>query len=169
MYRKCGIAQEVESCFSFWGFHIYNNSPIIQLLKLFSKQIRAECVDTTDKTGEPLTACYCHVRWSITKSFLSFANRDPRQIFEIMLTPPATSIAIHHENFKSIVIQYSWSASHHEAWNILDFFDSTSGRPVQFQSRLDNDLLASACSCPSFFLECLAQIADLKYGSHSTQ
>merc|ERR1712110_606630 len=32
VYRKCGIEQET----------------------------RAECVDTTDNTGEPLTACYCH-------------------------------------------------------------------------------------------------------------
>merc|ERR1711963_1310708 len=32
VYRKCGI----------------------------EKEIRAECVDTTDNTGEPLKACYCH-------------------------------------------------------------------------------------------------------------
>ena len=54
--------------------------------------------------------------------FLKYCN-FPWQIFEIMLTPPATSIAIHQENFKSIEIKHPWRASHHEPWNILDCFD----------------------------------------------
>ena len=34
---------------------------VLKVYHQFSKQTRAECVDTTDKVGEPLTACYCHV------------------------------------------------------------------------------------------------------------
>ena len=36
-------------------------SRVLKVHHQFSKQTRAECVDTTDKVGEPLTACYCHV------------------------------------------------------------------------------------------------------------
>ena len=94
-------------CRSRWVDPIFSDDPCAGGGKVYRKcgltnEVRAECVATTTRTGDPLEACYCHVRPHALFMLLAISY------YAINNVPYEQAISILDSQYSALNIKITW-------------------------------------------------------------